>query len=354
MGEETSSPSRVDTSLYFEGIVNDIAHGIICLDFSGKIITYNKAAEAILQKSSSKVLHQSFWTVFDDMYFGFSMRAALAQKLLVKAARATIANESIHKPQIIESTTSFMPEGMILCMHDITPILLMEKLTTKKNHAQEMQEMAAMLAHEIRNPLGGLKGFASILKRDLSDLPKQQRLATYIATGIDDLEKTLNDALNHYHHLHREKTDLVQLLNELVCHMQADASIGPKIKLDCKSSHALIEAYIDPLALKSALLNLCSNAIKAMPKGGALTLEVEEAATETRIKVCDTGEGISTENLERLFEPSFTTHPQGHGFGLSEVLQVVEAHHGTIETLSEVGKGTTFTIRIPHHPKGFI
>ena len=114
-----------------------------------------------------------------------------------------------------------------------------------------------------------------------------------------------------------------------------------------KASSDIVLASIDPECLKSALLNLTSNAIQAMPQGGELCIEIAESAHEAMIKVSDTGEGIPKENLSKIFTPLFTTRPEGHGFGLTEVHTIVHALHGEIELFSKVGIGTTFVIHLP-------
>lgn len=330
-----------------EDIIQHISQAILLIDFNGTIKICNIAAANLLQKKREAILFQNFWTHFDDRIFGFSVKNSQVQKQALWAVPATLKVGSIHKTKTIETDVTFINEGMILTIRDISHLLRMEALKRKHTRAKELQEMAAMLAHEIRNPLGGIKGFAHLLQRDLEDKPTLKRLAGYIEKGVANLETTLTKVLNHYHHLHLAKVDLVQLIEELIEHLKVDASLNVNIQWESAFSPSSIIAVLDAVAIKSALLNLCSNAIKAMPEGGVLRLEAEETSKEIMIKVIDTGEGISTENLQNLFTPFFTTRPYGHGFGLSEVQEIVQAHEGKIEVYSEVNKGTTFNMRIP-------
>lgn len=341
------------TSIHLSSIINNITQGVLFIDFNGIITTYNHSSERILRKSSKQTLLQLFWDVFEDRCFGFSMREVLDTKQIFKAFRTLLHGHSA-KQTNIEIDTTYTQEGMILLIRDMSDIVRLKAIAAHNDRMKELGEMAAMVAHEIRNPLGGIKGFASLLQRDLAEQPHLNLLATYIVEGTDSLDRLVNNVLNYSRPLSLmlEDTDITKLLEELILHLNADESIDPRIELHTKSSLENIIANVDSQALKSAILNLCSNAIKAMPKGGELYLLAEDNACETVIKIVDTGEGIPPENLHKIFVPFFTTRSQGHGFGLSEVHKIVEAHGGQITVSSVLKQGTTFTIRIPHNSKG--
>jgi signal transduction histidine kinase len=343
--------SKQDRAEYLETIIENLSQGILCLDHSGTVTLYNVAAENILQKKRDDVLGCSFHALFADELFGFSMREASQKKLPLYGKKASMAGSSIDRSKTIESDVTFTTDGMIIAFRDISYAVYMESLASKNNRTKERQELAAMIAHEMRNPLGGMKGFATLLMRDLEEHPRPRRLAAHIAEGISDLEHIVNDVLNRHHHLHLQETDLVKLVQELLMHLHADASIPQNITMDMFATASALWALVDPAALRSALLNLCSNSIKAMPKGGKLLIEVVGREHDNLIKITDSGEGISPENQRNLFTPFFTTRPQGHGLGLCEVLEVVQAHHGEIEVCSEVDKGAAFIIKIPHSLK---
>jgi signal transduction histidine kinase len=216
---------------------------------------------------------------------------------------------------------------------------------------KELGEMAAMVAHEIRNPLGGIKGFASLLERDLKQQPELAKMAGYIIEGTDTLNRLVNTILNYSRPIQPrlETTDLVALMHELVEHIQADPSFNPNIHIHIHAKKQPVAAPVDPAILKSAILNLLVNSIQAMPQGGQINLNVGKEKGDAIIQVTDTGTGIPEENMEKLFSPFFTTRSDGNGFGLAEVHKVVQAHAGTIEAISALGKGTTFTLKLPLH-----
>jgi signal transduction histidine kinase len=345
---------------YLNSILSNISQGLLFIDLNGRITTFNRAAAAILRKNSEDTLYKSFWESFSDDLFGFSMREALSKHTSPSTSYAIMEIKGVGKRELEVETTflkerakaspSLLMEGMILLIRDITDLRRLQMLANRNDRLKELGEMAAMVAHEIRNPLGGIKGFASLLKRDLKECPEQQKMADYIIEGTDNLNRLVGAVLNYSRPLqvHLEATNLVELIQELLEHIRADASISPSIHLSTTSKIPSVTIPIDSAALKGALLNLIVNAIQAMPsEGGEINLLVETDNESGIIHVIDTGIGIPAENLEKIFSPFFTTRADGNGFGLAEVYKVVQAHGGTIDVDSTVGKGTTFTLKLP-------
>ncbi|MGK5594144.1 MAG: sensor histidine kinase [Parachlamydiaceae bacterium] len=345
---------------YLDNILSNISQGLLFIDFSCHITTYNKAAEMILKMPREKVLFQSFHEFFPDDYFGFSMREAFQKGNVPKSAFTTIFfQDGTRKDLEIDNT--FIPpkksqsheldftEGLIILIRDITEIRQLQLSANRTDRMKELGEMAAQVAHEIRNPLGGIKGFASLLKRDLAGNPELQSLANYIVEGTDTLDRLVVNVLNYARplQLRFELTDLVLLLNDLKRSVSSDQSFPKNIHFNLKSSSPSIHLSIDPGIFKGALLNLVINSIQAMPEGGSLIIELQERTHDVILKVVDRGVGIPKENLKKIFNPFFTTKPTGNGLGLAETHKVIQAHGGEISVDSELGKGATFTIKIP-------
>lgn len=208
--------------------------------------------------------------------------------------------------------------------------------------------MAAMMAHEIRNPLGGIKGFASLLQRDLKEHPELEEMAGYIVKGTENLNRLVTNILNYARPLAPsfEVIDLASFLNSFCKSVRSDETLSRGIKFVVMVPSTPIYASIDPQHMHAALLNLILNAIQAMSNDGTVTLKLETRDGQVLIHVIDEGVGIANEGMVRLFTP-LTTKAGGNGFGLAEVYKVVQAHSGTVEVASEVGKGSTFTIKLP-------
>lgn len=337
---------------YMDSILNQMSQGLVFVDLTGTITTYNKAAEELIGVNSERVLLRSFWSIFPDELFGFSLRKALGSKATPNIIFATIKGRN-NESREVEVNTNFIQQngaqGIIILFRDITELRQLQIIASRNDRLKELGEMAAMVAHEIRNPLGGIKGFASLLERDLKEHPEMAKMAGYIIEGTNTLNRLVNAILNYSRpvQLRLESTNLVALMNELVEHILADSSISPTIKIGVEASKQEITAPTDPAIIKGAILNLVVNSIQAMPDGGRISIVVDEALGHAIIQVVDTGVGISPENLNKLFSPFFTTRSEGNGFGLAEVHKVVQAHGGTIEAESIISQGTSFTLKLP-------
>ncbi len=359
--------SQTMQSTYYNDILNSLSQGILYIDLQGIVTTYNYAAEAILGVTGKEVLHKSFWDNFDDDFFGFSMRSAISGSNIKNSIFATIKSDSQSKRRLEIHTTfithkqnhrkkeicSRTNQGLIVLIRDISDIRRSEIVDSRSDKMTELSEMAAMVAHEIRNPLGGIKGFASLLHRDLAEHPELQRLAAYIVEGTESLNHLVSDILDYSHtmELTFKPVDLVLLMQDLILHLNADESVDPRIELRTHSSKAVLNVPVDAAGLKSAILNLTSNAIQAMPEGGELLIDVDANENQAIIRVTDTGIGIPKENIDKIFSPFFTTRAKGHGLGLSEAHKIIQAHGGQLEVESECGVGTTFTIKLPMQRK---
>lgn len=346
---------------YLNSILSNISQGIFFIDLNGCVTTYNEAAQTILKIPSDKILFHPFWDHFADEAFGFSMREALGLQEPTGITYASFDSPLGTKLEL-EVETSFVlrqgekkgtavdaMQGMIMLLRDITEIRALQRVANRNDRLKELGEMAAMVAHEIRNPLGGIKGFASLLQRDLKDNPEMAQMAKYIIEGTDNLNRLVTTILNYARPIQPkvEMTDLVTLVKDLFQLIQADSNFQSKIKCEFNTRYNQMIVPADPQLLKSALLNLAVNSMQAMPDGGVLTFGLDSSEGQAVIKVSDTGIGIPSENLKKLFTPFFTTRTNGNGFGLAEVLKIVQAHGGTVDVKSEVDKGTEFTLKIP-------
>lgn len=352
---------------YLTSILENIVQGILFIDLDGIVTTYNQAAERILGVGAKQVLFHDFWQNFNDDVFNFSMRAALEHK-----HHSAVTCISYTKPgnqhSELEVATAFVlkspsmeshegkaevhtpRQGMIVMLRDVTEIHQLQTLANRNDRMKLLGEMAAQVAHEIRNPLGGIKGFASLLKRDLTENPQLQHMADYIIEGTDNLNRLVSQILHYARPLqpHLEKVNLISVLQELQQHVRADASFDQQhINIDIHTIYKEFDIIIDPSLFKAAMLNLIVNASQAMPEGGVISIELKKDLGHAILIITDTGIGISEENLTKIFSPFFTTKEEGNGLGLAETQKIIQAHGGTIEVNSTLGSGTTFIIKIP-------
>lgn len=349
-------------SSYLHSILSNMTQGLLFIDMDGIIRTYNPAAASILDVPAQRVLARPFWDEFSDDLFGFSIKETLSSRQPVLSTTCLIQLAEGGTRQIEVETTFIHSEkthkklertgqiqGLILLIRDITEIRRLQQIASRNNRLKELGEIAARMAHEIRNPLGGIKGFALLLERDLANQPERKQMATYIVEGTDIINRLVSNILNYARPLQLELStiDFSKLCIELKQHISASYVNDPPVQIHFSVPESLQPHPLDEQKMYLALLNLVRNAIQAMPKGGDLWLTIDQTETETLMTIRDTGLGIALENRDKLFSPFFTTKPDGNGFGLAEVHKIVQAHGGVIEVDSELGKGTTFMIKIP-------
>jgi len=358
MQHQNSTTNLYEKQEDLDILLNNLLQGIICINSAGIITTYNLAAEKMLGLNQQSALNSPFLNHFKDSIFGFSIQKALKEKKipLFKFTHPYL-NPKISGSDVernLEIKCEFGKNELIIFLYDITDIKKTQKLAHANNRLKDLGGMTAMLAHEIRNPLGGIKGFASLLRRDLENEPNLRQMVDFIIEGTDNLNKLVTHVLNFAHPL--DIQFISENLNELIANLKKTIEADPKLQsqissenitIKIKTSADAIILAIDKELFRSCLLNLIINGIQAMPKGGLLTIWLGETDDEVIIQVIDTGIGISKENLKKIFSAFFTTKPDGNGFGLLEVYKVVQAHKGTIEVNSTPDTGTCFTIKIP-------
>ncbi len=230
-----------------------------------------------------------------------------------------------------------------------TEMQRLQKQALLADRMKELGEMAASVAHEIRNPLGGIQGYASLLYRDLAELPAKQKMVEPILEGAKALSRLVERVLDYSKPLemHLVSTDLGAFVQEVIHLIQVDPCLPPNIEIEKDLLEKPLFVPLDGALMRSALLNLLYNAIQAMPSGGTLSLAISKTKDRAQIAISDTGVGILPEHLEKIFSPFFTTKEKGTGLGLSETYKIVQLHFGTLEVRSAPGKGSTFTLHLP-------
>ncbi len=336
---------------YLGNILKNISDAILFIDLEGTITLVNDSAQKLLKIKAESILFKRYWDSFPDDHFGFPMREALkfgiSHKLLYKSYPS--------EKQEMEISTTFVYEGpklyhgLILVMRDISEKQKLQMIANRNDRMKELGEMAATVAHEIRNPLGGIRGYASLLYRDLEEEKHLQEMAGFVIEGTKALEKLVGAVLHYARpiQIQSQSVELGAYLKQIGRFLKVDPAFPPNVKLEVHIPSDPILAPIDPEALKSALLNILFNALQAMPQGGTLCLSLLKMDASFQIAISDTGIGMEEEQMNQLFSPFFTTKQKGNGLGLVETQKIVQAHFGAIDVRSQAGKGTTFTLTLP-------
>ncbi len=223
----------------------------------------------------------------------------------------------------------------------------------RSEHLATLGSLAAAMAHEIKNPLSGIRGAMQVIQEQMPPGAEHREIIHEIIRQVDRLDATVKDLLTYARPPQPRKTptDLNELLRSLVLfvsHESAAENVAMELDLD----PALPSLPVDPELLKQAILNLMQNALQAMPKGGRLRMSSALRGGRAVLTVSDTGAGIAEDNIERIWQPFFTTRHRGTGLGLSIARNTISAHGGTIAVTGAPGEGATFTILLPSSEEG--
>jgi len=244
--------------------------------------------------------------------------------------------------------------GLLLVLWGMTilMIVMLRREEKRKKEAQRREELArlgemgAVMAHEIRNPLAGIKGFAQMV--ETADILETARgYAGKIVVQSLRMEGLVNDLLlfARDEHGERQRTDLAGLAQECVGLLRNEA-FSQRVTIEL-TTNGRVEAPVVPDRIVQMLLNLMKNAMQAMTNGGTMKIELRQDRKYVRIKVSDTGSGIAPEQLEHIFEPFWTSKATGTGLGLALCKKVAEEHGGRLTVESNVNIGTVFTVILP-------
>jgi two-component system sensor histidine kinase HydH len=210
-----------------------------------------------------------------------------------------------------------------------------------------MGTLAAGVAHEIRNPLSSIKGFATYFRAKFEPGSRDRELAEVMIGEADRLNRVVSELLELTRptELRLADTDPAELLSHALNLVEGDCrSKGIAVRTGFAGAPRV---PLDADRMLQAVLNLLLNAVQAMPDGGVLTVSAQAVRDRLELRVADTGRGIPRQDLERVFDPYFTTRNQGTGLGLATVRTIVEAHGGRVRIASEPGRGTEVTLDLP-------
>ena len=239
-------------------------------------------------------------------------------------------------------------------LRDITDSKKIEEQIRRSERLASVGELAASIAHEIRNPLGAISNSVGMLKRDLALKGDDQKLFEMVVEETDRLNSIITNFLTFAHpaEYHFVRSDIVEIIDETLFLLEQDVRFSEEIKVVKVYEKDIPKVYLDRNWIRKVFWNLLVNSIDAMPGGGKIFIRVRKPKVtdnnEIEIVIADTGIGIPPEIIRKIFEPFFTTKKsKGTGLGLSIVHRIVDNHGGVIDVKSKQNKGTIFTIRLP-------
>jgi signal transduction histidine kinase len=343
---------------YLKNILESLTTGVMVFSQTGELTIFNPAVPFLLNLNSNRPLLQEpdGIALLPEELTRF-VKAALTEdgcsmeEIEIKIA-TSVAKE---KERFLTVSTSRLKnqagenDGLILILKDISRLKELEYINQRAQRLQAMGEMAVQLAHEIRNPLGSIELFASLIRQEVPTGGDVASWADQVVTGVKFLNTVVTNMLSFSRGFEPRysKFDFIETVNSTLSFLDPVFQ-QREIQVDRPNASSQIGMEGDPDMMKQMLMNLLMNALQAMPAKGRISIQVNsQGEDELSLGVADTGIGIPPEHLEKVFDPFFTTSERGNGLGLALVHQIVQKHQGRIAVKSQLGQGTCFSMVFP-------
>ncbi len=352
---EVASTRIADMQALNEHVINSLPSGLATTDTSQRILTFNHAAQTITGLALGAVFGRP---IADVLQLPPQLLEALETDANGVAARRVEFRYRTADGRDIEiglgATHLETPggrAGLLFTFQDVTSIKKLERDVRIQQRLAAVGEMAAGIAHEIRNPLASMSGSIQILRQELPLSAEQEQLMDIVLRESERLNTTIGSFLAYARpqRFAIARFDVRRALNDTALLLRNSAEVleGHVIDVDLPAGELWYEA--DEGQIKQIVWNLATNGLRAMPTGGRLRLTgaVEPGSEGVAITVADEGVGIPADELDRLFQPFHGTFAKGSGLGLAIVHRIVADYSGEIQVSSRSGAGTTVSVRLP-------
>ncbi len=366
--KHTAHPPATDADSSLYGmILENIDRAVIAFDQEGKVTLFNPAAETLTESSARQILGQHYRDLFKQQEtLIYLVKVALEEGRPITDDESLYMHRASSSPLPVNAYTTPIfskggnQNGAVMIIRDLSRIKELEDTLRRADRLSMLGTLAAGLAHEIKNPLGGIKGAAQLLSMELSE---ENSLLDYTRIMVKEVER-INFIIEELMDLSNPRepeigdVDLTKTLNDIVL-LQKEATRGQNIQFKMKLDPSIPPVQGDEGLLTRLFLNLIKNAREAITHEGEVVIETKIVASYhmtgpnrrsspmVGISISDTGCGIEKDQLDRIFTPYFTTKSKGSGLGLAISQKIIEDHNGLLKIDSTPGEGTTFTISLP-------
>lgn len=348
---------------YTDNILSSIAAGVVTLDSDGTVLLWNSAAERVVGLKASRVYLWDYRHVLQRLPVSAADKESLTRavegvfetgetyqgyKLCFHPRNRDEVYVNMSISQLLNSAGEQL--GLVLIFEDITREIKMENEFRRMGELAAVGQLAASIAHELRNPLSSIKGAAQFLQKEYEDHSSIVEFLGIIIEEVNGLNKLTTEFLEFARPMQLEfkPTSLNRMMEKTLQLMSVHITDNNVVVKD-NLARSVPEIQADEGQLQRVLRNIIINALQAMPEGGVLTVETGSTPSGgAYMAVSDTGIGIPPGKIDWIFQPFVTTKTKGTGLGLSVVHKIVENHGGRIEVTSEVGRGSTFKVSLPH------
>lgn len=341
-----ASLSRV--RVFSEALVRNMPIGLLAMDKDNRIVVCNEHARGLFAGDCPEILGQDVVRILPDALVRLLNKVNAPNGLIEQDISLPSEKSGEQTWEVVAAAFADedVPEGKILLARNVTAIRGLEKEVVRSRHLNAIGSLAAGVAHEIRNPLSSIKGFAVYFKQRLSGNRDDEETAEIMIAETERLNRVISQLIEFARPLtlKKEKTALTGLVQQTVKLIEGEARKN-SVQIDVRAPEDLPAAEIDPDKIRQVLLNIFLNALAAMPGGGRLSVELSQRQDVLEVVVSDTGAGIDEKDLPRIYDPYFTSKPAGTGLGLAVVQKIMEAHGAFLQIESRAGAGTRVVLR---------
>jgi PAS domain S-box-containing protein len=340
-----------------ESLLDSFHDGVLMVDVDQRVTMVNGRASELLRLDPLEAIGQNLSDVFPAQGdFTEPLLQSLREGVPLRHVEV-VWTRSLGTPLPLGLSTAAVVDpagrrlGAVASFSDLTQLKQMERELSQTRTLVALGEMAATVAHEIRNPLGGIGGFARLLERDIDVSDPRRALVGRIVEGVGALNRIVSNLLVYTRPMETRHriVAVAEWLEDMAgwARLEAPALEIDDLEVDVDVDPEAGSGRFDPEKLQQVMLNLLRNALQAMPGRGRLRLSARRATGLLILGVEDDGKGIPPEMLSDVFNPFFTTKENGTGLGLAIVRKIVELHGGNLFVTSEPGRGTRFDIHLP-------
>lgn len=362
-----TGPSPQSGSTLYAMILENIDRAVIAFDQEGCITLFNPAAEALMERSSRQMTGQHYEVLFKDQEtLLYLIKVALKESRSITDDEGLYLHRANASPLPVNAYAAPIyanrgnQDGAVMIIRDLSRIKELEGTLRRADRLSILGTLAAGLAHEIKNPLGGIKGAAQLLAMEL---PEDNSLQDYTQIMIKEVER-INFIIEELMDLGNPRTpefeevDLAKILDDIVL-LQREAARSQNTRFTLRIDPSIPPVQGDEGLLTRLFLNLIKNARESIHHDGEVVIETRIASDYhmtspgrrsspmVDISVSDNGCGIAPDEMERIFTPYFTTKTKGSGLGLAISQKIIEDHNGLLKIESTPGEGTTMTVSLP-------
>jgi two-component system sensor histidine kinase HydH len=350
-GYRSAQTSLSRVRAFSDNLVKHMPMGLAAIDGTGRITAFNETAASILRRNAAGAVGRKAEEILPGDFHDLLGAAELEKGVLEKEIDCRMAEGPVVPLDVIATALEGEAGGRetVVLFRDVTEIRQLKSEVARSQRLASLGSLAAGVAHEIRNPLSSIKGFATYFKERYRDNPEDGRTADIMVQEVDRLNRVIGQLLDYARPMtmNRQANPVQTVVRHALRMIEGEAR-EKGIAVEADLPDGVVPLSIDPDRIKQVFLNLFLNALGAMEKGGVLSVHLSEQPDRyVRIEVRDTGSGIDPKDLGRIFDPYFTTKPSGTGLGLAIVQKIVEAHGGAVHAASAPGRGTTVSVLLP-------